>query len=68
MAKPKYTDAFENYLSREDLVNTEDPLGYWQALLTSPQSAPLARMALDVLSAPGKLFFKLLFSSRPADF
>lgn len=45
-------DALAEYLD-QDPIETDDPIGYWHALLSTPRQAPLARMALDVLSAPG---------------
>ena len=47
-------DPFEEYVSTRTLA-VEDPLAYWHNLLSSPTMGPLARMALDILSAPGKL-------------
>ncbi|EIM85163.1 uncharacterized protein STEHIDRAFT_158853 [Stereum hirsutum FP-91666 SS1] len=45
------TDVLEEYLN-SPLVPTDDPIGYWNSFSTTPRTAPLARMALDVLSCP----------------
>lgn len=39
------------------IMDVDNPIIWWQSFLTSPQpgQAALARMALDVLSAPGTL-------------
>lgn len=52
-------DPFEEYIAT-GTVDVSDPLAYWHALLTTPRQEPLARMALDVLSAPGTSFLVFL--------
>lgn len=52
------TDTLEDYLN-SPLVPTDDPIGYWTSFASTPQTAPLTRMCLDVLSCPGELVFTL---------
>lgn len=51
-------DALEDYLNTPPLahVSTKDPIMWWTNNGTSPKD-PLARMAIDLLSAPGELFY-----------
>ncbi|EIM79378.1 uncharacterized protein STEHIDRAFT_36099, partial [Stereum hirsutum FP-91666 SS1] len=45
------TNALEDYLN-SPLIPTDDPIGYWTSFASTPRTAPLARMCLDVLSCP----------------
>lgn len=60
MGHSEPTDVLEEYLN-SPLVPTDDPIGYWNSFSTTPRTAPLARMALDVLSCPGELLFIEIF-------
>lgn len=55
MGHSEPTNVLEEYLN-SPLVPTDDSIGYWNSFSTTPRTAPLARMALDVLSCPGELF------------
>ena len=46
-------DTLDEYLKTAVKKSITDPLVYWNALLTSERDRPLARMALDYLSALG---------------
>jgi hypothetical protein len=48
------TDALEDYLSSAPISNVNDPIAWWYGM--SSGGDPLARMALDFLSAPGMSF------------
>lgn len=55
------TDPIEQYLSTPTWPNVKDPLKWYSAQLSggSEASVAAARMALDFLSAPGKIFYLL---------
>ena len=55
---PVPADAFEDYIRREP-IRVGDPIAYWNGLLSESVNGPLARMALDVLSAPGTILCSL---------
>lgn len=46
------SDALEDYLNTPPIPSIKDPIKYWYSLDSSRN--PLARMALDILSAPGQ--------------
>ena len=45
-------DTFQAYLNAPSLSAIIDPIGYWNALLTSEHDGLLVCMALDFLSIP----------------
>ncbi len=51
--KAAKADALESYLESPQQTTVTDPLEHWNLMLQTPE-APLARMALDYLSVPGK--------------
>lgn len=51
--KASKADALESYLESPQKTTITDLLKHWNLMLQTPE-APLARMALDYLSVPGK--------------
>ena len=54
-------DPITDYLTTAAMPHIDDPIKYWSSFLDGGH--PLARMALDVLSMPGKSFFRAYFSA-----
>ena len=48
-------DALETYLGTPAIPGISDPIAYWHSL--NPDKNSLARMALDILSAPDTSFY-----------
>jgi hypothetical protein len=47
-------DALDAYLAASAIPSIQDPLGYWQAMMSNDDQ--LAPMSLDYLSTPGESF------------